>query len=73
MKLEQYLALDREQLAVVLANPKRDHELAMLLTMRALKANTIEPRKLPAFTQADGKIVQPEKKIVKCKTYRANI
>jgi hypothetical protein len=72
MKLEEYLALDRDQLAVVLANPKRDHELAMLLVAHSQRA-TIEPKKLPAFKLASGKIVQPERKTIKCKTYRANI
>jgi hypothetical protein len=72
MKLEEYLALDREQLAVVLANPARDQELAMLLTMRALRADTIKPRKLPAYMIAGGKTIAFEKKVIKCKTYRAN-
>ena len=69
MKLEEYLALDREQLAVVLSNPQRDHELAMLITAHSNRA-TITPKKLPAFTLANGKIIQPERKTVKCKTYR---
>jgi hypothetical protein len=70
MKIEEYLALDRDQLHDELARmgisqrAKFDAKLAMLC---ALSANTIEPKKLPAFMLAGGKIVEPNKQQITCR------
>ena len=64
MKVEEYLALSKDQLRDELTRmgssqrAKFDAKLAMLC---ALNTNTIEPRKLPAFTLANGKIIEPDK------------
>ena len=63
MRLEEYLALDKAQLADELGRmgfaqrAKFDAKLAMLC---ALTTNTTTPRKLPAFTRADGSIAEPK-------------
>jgi hypothetical protein len=73
MKIQEYLELSKDQLHDELARMGRDQRAkfdAKLAMLCALTTNTIEPRKLPAFT-LQRKIIQPEKKTVKCRTYRA--
>lgn len=70
MKIQEYLALDREQLHAELARMGRsqrakfDAQLAMLC---ALQANTIEARKLPAYMIAGGKTIAFEKQQMTCR------
>ena len=64
MKVEQYLALSKAQLADELGRmglaqrAKFDAKLAMLC---ALSESTTTPKQLPAFTLANGKIIEPNK------------
>ena len=67
MRVEDYLALDRDELHDELARmgfaqrAKFDAQLAMLC---AVKSNeTIKAKQLPAFTLSDGKILEPKYKM----------
>ena len=70
MKIQEYLALDREQLHDELARMGRaqrakfDAQLAMFC---ALQTNTTTPTVLPAFMIAGGKTIAFDKQTMSCR------